>query len=94
MTTVYLPDVVEDYSFNDGFEHKYACSGIDGISFGPGFGNGKDSKQMLYVAYGIYGDVNREDNDCVVKTGTSSTRETPTGESRISNTTNPPEIIS
>lgn len=63
MTTVYLPDVVSDYSFNNGFEHKYACSGIDGVSFGPAFGAGKDSKQMLYVAYGIYGDVNRDDND-------------------------------
>lgn len=69
MTTVYLPDVVEDYSFNDGFEHKYACSGIDGVSFGPVFGQPKDSKQMLFVAYGIYGDNERSDNDyqCILE---------------------------
>lgn len=72
MTTVYLPDVVADYSFKDeenGIEHKYACSGIDGLTFGPGFGRGKDAKQMLFVAYGIYGDVDRNDNDyqCILE---------------------------
>ncbi len=69
MTTVYLPDVCEDYSYKGKHEHKYGCSGIDGISFGPVFGSAKDSPQMLFVAYGIYGDNDREDNDyqCILQ---------------------------
>ncbi len=63
MTAVYLPDVVKDYSDTDEasrLSHRYGCSGIDGIAYGPEFG-GKDSKLM--IAYGIYGDVQRTDND-------------------------------
>ena len=42
-------------------EHRFGCSGFDGISFGPAFdGSGK---RLLTVAYGIYGDNNRADND-------------------------------
>ena len=68
MTTVYLKEVVDDYygsTLNGGKEvkHRFGCSGIDGISFGPKFGALKDSKYYLHVAYGIYGDVNRTDND-------------------------------
>ncbi len=63
MKAVYLPDVVEDYSFKGEYEHRYACSGIDGVSFGPGFGEGKDSPSKIFVCYGIYGDVARSDND-------------------------------
>ena len=37
--------------------------GIDGISFGPAFGAPKGSKPYLNVAYGIYGDTTRSDND-------------------------------
>lgn len=79
--TVYLPEVVDDYSADlngDGkFEgddgkyrgdaaaspdHRYACSGIDGVAFGPAFGR-TDGPLYLTVAYGIYGNVARADND-------------------------------
>ena len=65
MKAVWLPDVVEDYSGTgeDGKPHRYACSGIDGTGFGPAFGTPKDSPLQLFIAYGIYGDVNRSDND-------------------------------
>lgn len=69
MTVVYLKEVVEDYK---GFghdksgavvPHRYGCSGIDGLTFGPMFGAAADSKQYLFVSYGVYGDLNRDDND-------------------------------
>ncbi len=65
MQAVYLPDVVADYKATgeDGKPHHLACSGIDGVSFGPVFGAPKDSVKQLMVAYGIYGDVERKDND-------------------------------
>ncbi len=65
MTTVYLKEVVDDYSgtSQDGKLHRYGCSGIDGISFGPDFGDHKGEKKYLKVAYGIYGDTERDDND-------------------------------
>lgn len=43
------------------FDHRYGCSGIDGVAIAPGFAGDKHS--YLYVAYGIYGDVERTDND-------------------------------
>ncbi len=79
--TVYLPEVVKDYSADvngDGkFEgddgkfrgdvaaspdHRYDCSGIDGVAFGPQFGH-TDGPRYLTVAYGIYGNTQRTDND-------------------------------
>lgn len=65
MTAVYLPDVAEDFAAAGlaGNEHRYACSGIDGTSFGPAFGADRDSPSMLMIAYGVYGDVTRTDND-------------------------------
>ena len=67
MTSVLLKTVVEDFKaevkdFNGKtLEHRHGCSGFDGISFGPAFdGSGK---RMLTVAYGIYGDKDRADND-------------------------------
>lgn len=65
MTAVYLPEVVDDYNAPgaNGAPHHLAASGIDGTAFGPAFGTGRDGKSMLTVAYGIYKDVNREDND-------------------------------
>ena len=68
MTAVYLNDVVNDYSavLPDGKRHRYGCSGIDGLSFGPVFGKPGDSEKMLFVAYGIYGDKSRTDNDCQI----------------------------
>ena len=67
MTAVYLPDVLADYSFDEGgVKHRYGCSGIDGTAIGPIPGAGKDSPSMLMVAYGIYRDLDRKDNDCQV----------------------------
>lgn len=67
ISTIYLKDVVDDYNaivMNGGkqVEHRYGCSGIDGIAFGPQFGK-KDGKNFLNIAYGIYGDTSRTDND-------------------------------
>jgi hypothetical protein len=71
--TVYLPEVAADYAADldgDGkvadepasLDHRYGCSGIDGISFGPAFGS-TDGPSLLTVAYGIYGNAKRTDND-------------------------------
>ncbi len=72
--TVYLPEVVEDYAADlngDGVfdgdvantpDHRYGCSGIDGVSFGPEFGR-TDGPRLLTVAYGVYGNTSRTDND-------------------------------
>ncbi len=69
MTAVYLPEVVNDYKWT-GFDgngnplnHKYGCSGIDGLTFAPLPGKTPDDGIYLYVAYGIYNEVNRIDND-------------------------------
>lgn len=79
--TVYLPEVVKDYSADingdgrfDGDDgkfrgdvsaspdHRYDCSGIDGVTFGPAFGH-TDGPFYLTVAYGVYGNTQRTDND-------------------------------
>jgi hypothetical protein len=44
-------------------KHRYGCSGIDGISTGPEFGSSSKKVTCLYVAYGIYRDTLRKDND-------------------------------
>ncbi|MBQ8599268.1 MAG: hypothetical protein IJ411_04045 [Oscillospiraceae bacterium] len=59
MTAVYLKEVFDDYSAS---EHRYGCSGIDGFTFAPLPGS-KEEKKYLYVAYGIYTDLERKDND-------------------------------
>lgn len=59
MTSVYLKEVADDYLAPG---HRYGCSGIDGVTFAPIPGS-KSPEKYLYVAYGIYGDVNRKDND-------------------------------
>ena len=68
MTTVYIKEAVDDYYAkvsNNGqeLEHRFGCSGIDGVTFAPAFGQSRDGKKYLYVAYGIYGDTLRTDND-------------------------------
>ncbi len=66
MCAVYLSDVVRDYCGIDavsGKKHRYGCSGIDGVGFGPVFGETKDAPRKIMVAYGIYSDAEREDND-------------------------------
>lgn len=72
--TVYLPEVAQDYTADlngdgkfDGDvaktpDHRYGCSGIDGVSFGPQFGR-TDGPRLLTVAYGIYSHLERPDND-------------------------------
>lgn len=67
MKTVHLKTVLDDYTAvvqSDGNprKHRLACSGIDGVTFGPKFGK-KGGKQYLTVAYGVYGDKTRSDND-------------------------------
>ena len=64
MRTAYLKEVVDDYlAEENGILHRYGCSGIDGTAIGPMPGAPKDSKQYVFIAYGIYGDINRDDND-------------------------------
>ena len=67
MKTVYLPTVLADYLAEvdvngKPFVHRLACSGIDGVSFGPKFGK-VNGKYYLTVAYGVYSDLQRTDND-------------------------------
>lgn len=70
MTTVYLSEVYEDYSatgvdtLGNVRPHRHGCSGIDGVSFGPAFCSAdKPDERLLTVAYGIYGELDRADND-------------------------------
>ncbi len=58
MELIRIEDACRDYAEG----HRYGCSGIDGVAFAPGIGSRKD-KMYLYVAYGIYSDLNRTDND-------------------------------
>lgn len=68
MTTVYVVEAVKDFKAiveNEGrtVEHRLGCSGIDGLTFAPAIGKNKEGKNLLYVAYGVYGDTSRTDND-------------------------------
>ena len=66
MKAVWLHEVVDDYSTIDevsGKPHRYGCSGIDGTALGPVFGAVPHSPPKIMVAYGIYGDTDRGDND-------------------------------
>lgn len=73
MVTVEVKEALKDFMAegevgSDGkpaWQHRYGCSGIDGVTFAPAFGK-KGGKMYLYVAYGIYSDVSRSDNDCQV----------------------------
>jgi hypothetical protein len=74
VSAVYLPEVVEDYTADldgngvfDGDtaatpDHRYGSSGIDGVAFGPRFGS-RSGTSYLTVAYGVYANTNRTDND-------------------------------
>lgn len=68
MSALYLREVVEDYAWEQpltgggSLRHRYGCSGIDGMTFAPLPGD-PDGKLHLCVAYGVYGDINRTDND-------------------------------
>lgn len=71
MLAAFLKEAADDYAGNgrspsgDPVPHKYGCSGIDGIAIGPDFGSA-DKTDYITVAYGIYSDLNRADNDCQV----------------------------
>ncbi len=74
MTAVHLDEVVADFTADmdgdgefdgdtaDTADHRYGCSGIDGVSFGPEFGR-RGGEQKLMVAYGVYANEERTDND-------------------------------
>ena len=59
MKTVFLRDVWEDFEAPG---HRYGCSGIDGTTIAPVPGT-TGPRDHLLVAYGIYGDNDRDDND-------------------------------
>lgn len=68
LRTVYIREAVRDYAVkiadgNSIRSHRFACSGIDGVTFAPALGSSSSGKKFLYVAYGIYGDTTRNDND-------------------------------
>jgi len=56
MQTYEVPEVIADY------QTRYGCAGMDGITIAPQIGK-KNGKPRLYLAYGIYGDISRRDND-------------------------------
>lgn len=64
MRCVYLPEVVSDYNGEgeNGKPHRYACSGIDGTSFGV-IPADASKEQRIFICYGIYSDLDRQDND-------------------------------
>ncbi|RBM17059.1 hypothetical protein [Streptomyces sp. PT12] len=74
MTAVHLQEVVDDFTADmdgdgvfdgdtaDTADHRYGCSGIDGVSFGPSFGS-RHGAPRLMVAYGVYANTGRADND-------------------------------
>ncbi|MCM1486251.1 MAG: hypothetical protein NC122_08590 [Faecalibacterium sp.] len=74
MRTVSLNEAYKDYTYDydgDGKvenvrespDHRYGCSGIDAVCFGPSFKGESGKKNLLTVCYGIYRNKNREDND-------------------------------
>ncbi|MEH1099062.1 hypothetical protein [Micromonospora sp. CPCC 205561] len=74
MTTVHLQEVVDDFTADldgDGVfdgdtgrtaDHRYGTSGIDGVAFGPRLGTA-GGRNVLMVAYGVYPNTERTDND-------------------------------
>lgn len=68
LQTTYLKEVVRDYEAavklgDKTVKHRFGCSGIDGVALAPPAGSPGHPKKYLYVAYGIYGDTSRNDND-------------------------------
>lgn len=61
MSAVFLSEVTDDYNAEG---HRHGCSGIDGLTFAPV--PSENGEKYVYVAYGIYSDLEREDNDCQV----------------------------
>lgn len=68
LKTVYIKEAVDDFNASvkigdKSFSHRFACSGIDGLALAPSITKPNDGKKYLYVAYGVYGDTTRTDND-------------------------------
>jgi len=71
MRCAFLKEVTDDYlaevTLENGtvLKHRHGCSGIDGTATGPDFGEAGDpgAKRWLFVSYGVYSDVTRDDND-------------------------------
>ncbi len=75
MTAVHLAEVTNDYLWTAEHTgggtlcHRFGCSGIDGTTFAPLPGTpkpeeGPDTRKLyLHIAYGVYGDLTRADND-------------------------------
>ena len=65
MTAMFLREVTDDYLYVSpaGQRHRYGCSGIDGLTIVPPPGEPDARPDRLLVAYGVYGDVDRDDND-------------------------------
>lgn len=66
--SIYVKEAVDDYLAtvkvgDKDVAHRFACSGIDGVALAPSIDNPKNGKKYLYVAYGVYGDTTRNDND-------------------------------
>ena len=59
MTAVYLDEIIKDFAVGGG---KYGCAGLDGLTIAPMPGE-DDGNRYLYAAYGIYSDLDRDDND-------------------------------
>lgn len=67
MTSVYIKEAMNDYNAivtNQGkqVEHRHGCSGIDGVAIGPKIGK-SGGRNQIYIAYGVYGDTKRNDNN-------------------------------
>lgn len=66
VSTVYVRDVVKDYSGTDDYSgrpRRYGCGGMDGVSVGPVFGSGKNGPRKIMLAEGIRKETDRTDND-------------------------------
>ena len=64
MKAAFLKEVLDDFHgvSSDGLPHHLGCSGIDGMTFGPAFGE-QGGKEQMAVTYGVYHDETRSDND-------------------------------
>jgi hypothetical protein len=64
MTAAFVAPATADYlgTAKNGKQHIYGCAGIDGTAIGPMPGD-TDGKEWLFVAYGVYSDHERDDND-------------------------------
>ncbi len=63
MQTHEVAEVRKDYLSGD-----YGCGGMDGVAIAPAFGKapqerGEEDGKYLYLAYGVYGDTTRTDNN-------------------------------